>query len=113
MKKIISILVLFFALSVGANAQSTDKKSMKLAAEAKARENLKDLTYNMDMPSEKVYQDLYDIFLKKQMDLAKATTETEKNQISNGVDAKLKALLNENLIGSLKEVDGLYDKLIK
>jgi type I site-specific restriction endonuclease len=114
MKKIISIVVLFFAFSIGANAQSTpSKKSIKQELETKARKNLADLSQNMDIPSEKVYDELYKVFLKKHTDLATAKTEGDKTQISNQVDASLKQLLNENLVNGLKEIEGLYDKLIK
>ncbi len=113
MKKIITILVLFLTFTLSANAQSTDKKSMKEAAETKAREDLSELSKSMDMPSEKVYHDSYKLFLQKHKDLAKATTESEKTKISNEVEAKLKTLFNERLINSIKEVDGLYERLIK
>jgi hypothetical protein len=114
MKKIIAIFVLFFAFSLGTNAQTTTtKQKVDNTPEAKAKQNVLDLNKNMDLDDQKIFDDLFQLFLKKHKELEVATTEAEKAAISAVIDAKLRATFKENQIKALQRVEGLYDKLIK
>jgi hypothetical protein len=114
MKKFIAIFVLFFAFCLTTSAQSADvKQKVNNSPEAKAKQNVLDLSKNMDLDDQQVLADLFQLFVKKHKDLDAATTETEKAAISAVIDAKLRATFKENQIKSLQRVEGLYDKLIK
>lgn len=114
MKKIIAICVLFFAFSLGTNAQTIKSKEIaENSLEAKAKQNVKDLNNNMDLDDSKIFDDLFQLFLKKHRELETATTAEQKAAISAVIDAKLRATFKENQIKALQKVEGLYDKLIK
>ncbi|MEO8516298.1 MAG: hypothetical protein ABI426_06120 [Flavobacterium sp.] len=112
MKKIIAIFIMFFAFSLSTNAQTAVAKE---TPESKAKQNVFDLTKAIDTNGgDTMYNDLFQLFLKKHKDLEKENiTEAEKQQISAMIDFKLKATLGEGQVENLKAVPGLYDKLIR
>jgi LAS superfamily LD-carboxypeptidase LdcB len=111
MKKIIAIFLFLLAFSISANAQSEIKKT---TPEAKATQNVTELTRQTDINDEALLENLYKLFLKKHKELAKENiTQSEKQKIYNTVDAKLKASFSDQQIKQFQAVEGLYDKLIK
>ena len=111
MKKILIVLLMIFAFSISANAQTETKE---LTSEGKAKSDLHDLTVAIDTESDDFRMAIYYLMLKKHQTLSSNDISTEmKNEFSRTVDAKLKASFNEEQIKQLKEIPGLYDKLIK
>ena len=111
MKKILTVLLMIFAFSISANAQ-TEKK--ELTSEGKAKSDLYDLTKAIDTESDDFRMAIYYLMLQKHQTLSDNDISNQiKNEFSQMVDAKLKASFNEDQITQLKAVPGLYDKLIK
>ncbi len=111
MKKIIAIILFLFAFSISVNAQNEMKKS---TPEAKATQNVLEITKLTDLNDEAMLQNLYKLFLKKHKELANENiTESEKQKVYSTVDAKLKATFSSEEIKRFQAIDGLYDKLIK
>ena len=111
MKKILTVLLMIFAFSISANAQ-TEKK--ELTSEGKAKSDLYDLTKAIDTDSDELLMSVYELFVRKHQTMSDAQiSDTEKREFSKNIDAKLKATFSESKIAQLKAVPGLYDKLIK
>lgn len=112
MKKLLSIFVLFLVFSLPASAQ--DEKTAKekeFSIKEKATQNVESFAAVMDLTNP-MAEALNQIFYKKYKLLSKENiTETEKMEVSNSVDEKLKAILNEELIKKL-ESKGIYKNLI-
>ena len=112
MKKTLLIFVLFFAFSLSASAQ-TEKKTIQkeLSIEEKAKQNVESLTTVMDIDNS-MSEALNQLFYRKYKMLSKENiTVAEKQGISNEIDAKLRATLNDELIQKLI-AKGLYNNLI-
>lgn len=110
MKKIYTILFMFFAFAMNCNAQTAKKVQ---TAPEKAKMNLYDLTISMDIDSDQTRMSLYDMFVQKHTNLEKeGITAAEKQAIYNDIDGKLKATFTEQQILDLKARPGLYESFI-
>lgn len=112
MKKILLIFVLFFTFSLSANAQAENKTTQKgLSIEEKAKQNVASLTAVMELTSP-MSEALNQLFYRKHKLLSgENITVAEKQQVSNEIDAKLRATLSDELIQKLIAKD-LYKNLI-
>ena len=112
MKKVLSIFVLLFAFSFAANAQAEKATTQKeLSIEEKAKQNVESLSAVMDLTNP-MTESLNQLFYRKYKMLSKENiTVAEKQGISNEIDAKLRATLNDELIQKLIAKD-LYKNLI-
>ena len=111
MKNIITILIMVFAFTVSASAQSAKAGS---TPEEKAKSDLFELTKAIDNDSDVVLNGVYDLLVRKHQIMAdNQISKTEKNDYSNLMDGKLKASFSDIQIEQLKAVPGLYEKLIK
>jgi hypothetical protein len=111
MKKILSIFVLLFALN--ASAQVEKKTIQKeLSIEEKAKINFTDLTSVINLEDPTLDYALTQLFTTKHKMLSReGLTETDKKEVSNLIDAKLRATLNYESIQKL-ESKGIYKKLL-
>ncbi len=112
MKKALLIFVLFFAFSLSANAQDEKKTFQKeLSIEEKAKQNVESLTAIMEITSP-ISEALNQLFYRKYKLLSRENiTIAQKQEVSNEIDAKLRATLNDELIQKLIAKD-LYKNLI-
>lgn len=109
MKKILTVLIMIFAFSISANAQ-TEKRVA--TPEEKAKSDLYDLTLAIDTDSDELLMNVYDLFVRKHQTMSSTEVSTEaKKEFSRIMDAKLKATFSEAKIAQLKAVPGLYEKL--
>ena len=110
MKKIIILIILISAFSVNVNAQ-TEKK--QFTAEDAAKSNVFELSKAVEINAdyEKAF---YNLFLGKHTQLMSDSkiSEADKKQISNIIDAKIRATLTDEQIKKIESVPGLYQKLI-
>ena len=107
MKKILSIFVLFFAMSASAQ---TEKKELSPAEKVKV--NVADLTSVMGVMDSDLNNAITQLFEIKHKMLSKNDiSEAERNEVSSIIDAKLRATLNGELIQKL-ESKGIYKKLL-
>ncbi|WP_395047407.1 hypothetical protein [Flavobacterium sp.] len=110
MKKILSILAIFFAFTFSASAQTESKRqNSETLAKSDVLKTSKVINLGEDMK-----RNLYIIFLKK-YDILNANsklTQEESKGFSENVDTNLKAALPAEDIKRLQAVTGLYDKLI-
>ncbi|SFA75421.1 hypothetical protein SAMN05660845_0383 [Flavobacterium swingsii] len=110
MKKILSILALFFAFTFSASAQ-TESKSQ--TSETLAKNDVLKVSKVIAL-EESMKKNLHIIFLKKYdaLNANQTLTKEEAKGFSENVDTNLKAALSAEDIKRLKSVTGLYDKLI-
>lgn len=107
MKRIITLLALFFAFAITASAQDKSaefemnaKKDLELLMSVIPVEN------NMQMP-------FFNLFLKKHKDLADPNmTDAGRNEISAIIDAKLKASITNDQAVTLEKNKDIYYQLI-
>jgi hypothetical protein len=115
MKKALLIFVLLFTFSLSANAQAEKKglpEKKQLSIQEKAKINLTDLTSLVKIEDPSMETALMQLFVSKyKMITSENITEAEKKEVSNLIDAKLRATLNDELIKKL-ETEGVYKKLI-
>lgn len=107
MKKIIALLVLFFAFSVNATAQNNDVTAERNAkADVKAMMEIITLDSNM--------QDaFFKLFAKKHRDMTAAgVTEMQKKEISAIVEAKIRATLDGEQTIALEKNKVVFTQLI-
>ena len=113
MKKIVSILVLLLTFSINAQAQTEKKEQEKIKPEIAAKADVEALTKVIPSNGTETYfGDLYQLFLKKHNDLNSATTINEKKQVSQIIAAKLETSFTEEQIKKIKDVPGLYERLV-
>ncbi|WP_395047408.1 hypothetical protein [Flavobacterium sp.] len=116
MKKILLIFALFFIFSFSASAQ-TEKKGLSIekkeqSIEEKAKMNFTELTSVIALENSAMDSALTQLFVTKHKILSReGITEAEKKEVSNQIDAKLRATLNYESIQKL-ETKGVYKKLI-
>lgn len=112
MKKILLIFVLFFTFSLTANAQVDKKAPQKeLSIEEKAKQNVESLTAVMDIDNS-MSEALNQLFYRKYKLLSRENiTVAEKQEVSNQIDAKLRATLSNELIQKIV-AKNLYQNLI-
>lgn len=110
MKNIIKLIILFFAFSINANAQTEKKKS---TPEDAAKSNVFELSKVIKIDAQ-MEQAFYSLFLGKHTQLMsdEKISEADKKQISNIIDAKIRATLTGEQIAKIELVPGLYRKLI-
>jgi hypothetical protein len=111
MKKLLPILIMFFAFSFGANAQQA--KERKLLPEEKAKQETFEVSKTIQIDAD-MQAALFQLLLKKHKDLDPETSKINdegKKELSNIVDMKLKASFTEEQIKQLQST-GLYDRLI-
>jgi hypothetical protein len=111
MKKIISILAIFFAFTFSASAQTESKRQN---SETLAKNDVLKVSKVIAL-EESMKKNLHIIFLKKYDALKNANqtlTKEESKGFSENVDTNLKAALPAEDIKRLQAVTGLYDKLI-
>lgn len=107
MKKIIALLVLFFAFSINATAQ--DKTAQIEQNAKKDIEALVDVV-KVDVETETA---LYRLFKKKHEGmLAENTTTATKSQISTVIEAKLRATLTADQMIALEGKKAVFAQLI-
>lgn len=118
MKKLLSIFVLFFAVTLSANAQTNkqqpqaDKQQLQQTPEQHAKQDTADVTQVIGIDGD-MQQALYQLFLKKYTELnTSKLTEEGKKQLSDIIDNKLRSTLSDEQITKL-QATGLYNKLIK
>ena len=109
MKKLYALLVLFLICSFSANAQSEkNQKTPELAAE----EDVLILSRTKDINDEKLLKNLYDLFLKKQIELSKSNPSAEKKlAMTSQIESTVNANFSKDIISQLKS-DGLYERLL-
>lgn len=112
MKKIISFLILLLAFSLQASAQTTAKVTPKTPEEL-AKQDVFVLSKTIDITGyDNFFVDLTNLFVKKHRALQEAKNDTEKKQIAELIDGKLKATFSPSQIDAIKAKPGLYEKLI-
>lgn len=110
MKKIIILIIIIFSFSVNVNAQTEIKKS---TPEDAAKSNVFELSKAIEIDA-KMEQAFYNLLLGKHTQLTSdpKISEADKKQISNIIDAKIRATLTDEQIKKIEFIPGLYQKLI-
>lgn len=109
MKKLYSLFILLFIISFSANAQSA---KMQKTPELAAQEDVLILSRRVDINDEKLLKNLYDLFLKKQIELSKPNPSSEKKvAIVSQIETTIGASFGKDMISELKS-DGVYDRLL-
>lgn len=113
MKKILSILFVVFAFSFTANAQ-TDKVKQEITINAKAKENLKELSRVIDFTNnESLFNGLNQLFINKHTAFSKeGITVREKQEISAQIAQKITASFSNEELNKIKQAPGLFERLI-
>lgn len=109
MKKLISIFVLLLAFSLSAQAQ--EKKQAVKTPEELAKLDVFSMSKAIDINQGSLTTDLNNLLVKKYYMLQEAKNDSEKEQVSQIIDAKLKATLTPEQLRVLSSTD-LYHKLI-
>lgn len=107
MKKILAVLILFFAFNSSTYAQEEKKEELVVLAEKDSKDVVTFL--ELDNPWEK---DFFNLFYKKYKDLAKISSEKEKENISYIITKKLEASLTPDNFEKLKKNTALYERVI-
>ena len=106
MKKIIALLVLFFAFSMNATAQDSVEIEKNAKKDLEALLSVVKVDANMEMP-------FFNLFRKKHEGLsAPNTTEATKKEISSVIEAKLRASLDAAQITALEKNQAVLAQLI-
>ena len=108
MKKILSILVLFVAFTINANAQEKEFKKVDEKVEAKA--NLAALSEVVQLDA-KVSQDLFGLFEYKYRNLNENLSTERKTELARIIDLKLRATLTSEQMQLIESKQGLLKKL--
>lgn len=108
MKKILSILVLFVAFTINANAQEKEFKKVDEKVEAKA--NLAALSEVVQLDA-KVSQDLFGLFEYKYRNLNENLSAERKTELARIIDLKLRATLTSEQMQLIESKQGLLKKL--
>lgn len=106
MKKIIALLVLFFAFSINANAQDSVEIERSAKKDLEALTGIIKVDNNMEMA-------FFNLFKKKHEGIAAPNaTEASKREISNVIEAKLRASLNGEQTEALEKHPAIFAQLI-
>ena len=108
MKKIIFSLVLFFAFSTLSFAQDKKSNDPKMAAKLELNELVKVIPLESNLEN-----GLYDLLVYKHVNLAKATSDKERNEVYSIMKSKIDGSLSPEQLRKLKSNKALYDNLIK
>lgn len=108
MKKILSILVLFVAFTINANAQEKGFKKVDEKVEAKA--NLAALSEVVQLDT-KVSQDLFGLFEYKHRNLNENLSAERKVELAKIIELKLRATLTSEQMQAIESKQGLLKKL--
>jgi outer membrane usher protein FimD/PapC len=109
MKKIIAAFVLFFAVSLTANAQEEKKSNDPLVL---AKNELNALVKVIQLDNE-VENGLYKLLVYKHETLAKSTTDVERNEVYKIMKDKISGTLTPEQLTTLKSNKELYNDLLK
>nr|WP_294934423.1 hypothetical protein [uncultured Flavobacterium sp.] len=106
MKKIITLLVLFFAFSINANAQDTAQIEKNAKKDLEALASVIKIDNNMEMP-------FYNLFKKKHEGLSTPNiSEATKKEIASVIEAKLRASLDAKQTEALEKNKAVFAQLI-
>ena len=108
MKKIIFSLVLFFAFSDLSFAQDKKSDDPKMLAKLELNELVKVIPLESNLEN-----GLYDLLVYKHVNLAKATSDKERNEVYSIMKSKIDGSLSPEQLRKLKSNKALYDNLIK
>ena len=108
MKKIFFSLVLFFAFSAFSFAQDQKSNDPKMAAKLELNELVKVIPLESNLEN-----GLYDLLVYKHVNLAKATSDKERNEVYSIMKSKIDGSLSPEQLRKLKSNKALYDNLIK
>ena len=108
MKKIIFSLVLFFAFSAFSFAQDQKSNDPKMLAKLELNELVKVIPLESNLEN-----GLYDLLVYKHVNLAKATSDKERNEVYSIMKSKIDGSLSPEQLRKLKSNKALYDNLIK
>ena len=108
MKKIFFSLVLFFAFSALSFAQDQKSNDPKMAAKLELNELVKVIPLESNLEN-----GLYDLLVYKHVNLAKATSDKERNEVYSIMKSKIDGSLSPEQLRKLKSNKALYDNLIK
>ena len=108
MKKIVFSLVLFFAFSALSFAQDQKSNDPKMAAKLELNELVKVIPLESNLEN-----GLYDLLVYKHVNLAKATSDKERNEVYSIMKSKIDGSLSPEQLRKLKSNKALYDNLIK
>lgn|SRR5574343_130715 len=106
MKKLFAVIALFFAFTIGASAQETQKGDIFTLAKKDATELTAALQLNEDV-SERVYQ----IFIHKHKSLAVNPTEEEKKDLFKRIRTEIKDMLTKEQLVLLEKNSAVFNKL--
>lgn len=112
MKKILSIFLLIFAFSIGANAQ-TDAAKREGEIRVKAKKDLHTISQVVDLSNDDVlFRGLYQLLIDKHTNLSKeGITEQERKDESKRVSDKLIGSFSEDQIARMRQ-NGVYDLIV-
>ena len=108
MKNLITVIALFFTFTIGAFAQDSKKEDPKILA----KRELHSLTKIIDLDNS-VAIGLNDLLIYKHVNLAKATSDKERNEVYSIMKSKIEGSLSPDQLKKLKSNKALYDNLIK
>ena len=108
MKKIIFSLVLFLAFSTLSFAQDKKSDDPKMLAKLELNELVKVIPLESNLEN-----GLYDLLVYKHVNLAKATSDKERNEVYSIMKSKIDGSLSPEQLKKLKSNKALYDNLIK
>ena len=108
MKKIIFSLVLFLAFSTLSFAQDKKSDDPKMLAKLELNELVKVIPLESNLEN-----GLYDLLVYKHVNLAKATSDKERNEVYSIMKSKIEGSLSPEQLKKLKSNKALYDNLIK
>lgn len=108
MKKILSILVLFVAFTINANAQ--EKGFKKVDEKVEAKSNLAALSQVVQLDA-KLSQDLFGLFEYKYRSLNENLSADRKVELAKTIEMKLRATLSNEQMQLIESKQGLLHKL--
>ncbi|WP_445455420.1 hypothetical protein [Flavobacterium sp. HNIBRBA15423] len=106
MKKILAILVLFFAFSLSSYAQEERKEDLVVLA----KKDSKDVVTLLGL-GEKEQIDFYNLFYHKYDEQSKTSSEERRKVISNTIAKKLEASLTPENYDKLKKNTTLFKRV--
>jgi len=106
MKKLLAVIALFFAFTIGASAQETQKGDIFQLAKKDATE----LTSVLKLDSE-VSERVYQIFIHKHKSLAVNPSDEEKKDLFGRIRKEIKGLLKQEQLVLLEQNSKVFNKL--
>lgn len=107
MKKILAILVLFFAFSLSTYAQEERKEELVVLA----KKDSKDVVSFLEL-GDKDQVDFYNLFYYKYDEQSRTSSEERKKVLSNIITKKLEASLTPDKFEKLKKNTALFERVI-